>query len=135
MRQINPLYLSLLFIVILLLVFVKLNDAKEDQNRAKSDLVKTEMMAKRILALKRNWDESKSREKALEKVFKASVLKSSGLLKKRKGKLITVTSKKIGAKAVEFLLNKLLNGTYVIRSMQLRRLNDEYASIRMEIAL
>lgn len=135
MRQINPLYISLLFVVVLLLVFIKLHNAKEDQNRAKSDLVKTEMMAKRIVALKRNWDDGKARERALEKVLKASVLRNAGLIKKRKGKIITVTTKKVDAKAVEFLLNKLLNGTYAIRNIQLRRLNNEYASMRMEIEL
>lgn len=135
MRQINPLYISLLFVVVLLLVFMKLDSAKEEHNRAKSDLVKTEMMAKHIVALKRNWDDGKARERALNKVLKASVLRNAGLSRKRKGKIITLSTKKVDARAVEFLLNKLLNGTYAIRSMQLRRLNNEYASMRMEIEL
>jgi hypothetical protein len=135
MRQINPLYISLLFVVLVLIVFVKLDDAKEDQNHAKSELLKTELMAKRIVALKRNWDVGKGQEQALERVFKTSVLLDAGLTMNKKGEIITVTSKKMDAKAVEFLLNKLFNGTFAIKSMELRRLNDEYASIHMEIAL
>ncbi len=135
MRQINPLYISLLFFVVLLIVFIKLNGAKAEHNEAKNDLIKTEMMAKRMVALKRNWGEDKGRERALERMLKASLLRDAALVKKREGKMITVTSRKVDARALEFLLNKLFNGTYAIKTLDIRRLDDEYASLRMEIGL
>ena len=135
MRQINPLYISMLFVVVLTIVFIKLNAAKSGYNEARSELVKTEMMAKRIVALKKGWGEDKSKVQALERLLKASALRSASLIKSREGKMITLSSKKVDARAVEFLINKLYNGTFVIKSLQIRRLDDAYATLRMEIAL
>jgi len=135
MRQINPLYISLLLVLVLMIVFIRLNSAKEEYNEAKNELKKTEMMGKRIVALKRNWGEDASKEAALSRVLKASILQEAAIKKKREGKMLTITSEKAGAKAVEFLLNKLLNGTFAVKSLKIRALSDEFASVRVEILL
>lgn len=135
MRQINPLYISLLLVVVLVIVFTKLHNTKDDYNESKNDLKKTEMMAKRLVALKRNWGEDRRKEEALLRVLKSSILREADLKKKRDGKILTITAEKADAKAVEFLLNKLMNGTFAIRSMRIRALDDAFASLHVEILL
>lgn len=135
MRQINPLYISLLLVVVLMIVFVKLGNTKEDYNDSKNDLKKTEVMAKRIIALKKDWGEDKNRQETLIRVLNASVLSEADLKRRQEGDVMTITSKKADAKAVEFLLNKLMNGTYAIKTMRIRALDANSASIHVEIML
>ena len=135
MRQINPLYIALLLIAVLVMVVIRLDIAKETQRQAKADLEKTQVMAKRIEALKKSWDKGKATKKELDRLLKSSPLRSAGIESKEQRGTVSVIAKKIDAKAAEYLLNKLLNGTYIINTISIKRLDDETGALHAEISL
>ena len=135
MRQINPLYIVFLLIIVFIIVVVKLQSAKAVQSEAKTDMVKTEVMAKRLAALQKSWDNTKERKRALKQMLRAPSLRGADLTEKKNGNTVVLSTKKINAQAAEYLLNKLLNGTYVIKTVKIKQFDDESASMRVEIAL
>lgn len=135
MRQINPLYLALLLVAALLLVIFKLDAAQEGQLQAKEELRKTTAMAEEIVALKRSWGDTNKMKSSLDRLLRASQLRSAKIKRTKKQGLITLESKAIKANAANYLLNKLLNGAYTIKTMKIKRLDRETASLYVEISL
>lgn len=135
MRQVNPLYIALMLIAVLAVVGFRLDSAKQTQLQAKAELEKTQVMAKRIEALKKSWDKGKMMRKELDRLLKSSPLRNAGIESKEQRGSVAITAKKIDAKAAEYLLNKLLNGTYVIKTLSLKRLDAETGALHVEIAI
>lgn len=135
MKQINPLYLTLLLIVALVFVIVKLEQAKTVQFQLISETEKSERMAHRIRALKQGWDDADATRRALQRLVQSAPLRAQGVELKSERTLLHLSAKSLDAKALDYLLNKLLNGSYAIKKMQLKRMNAESASLDMEIAL
>ena len=135
MRQVNPLYIALMLIAVLAVVGFRLDGAKQTQLQAKADLEKTQVMAKRIDALKKSWDKGKMVRKELDRLLKSSPLRNAGIESKEQRGSVSITAKKIDAKAAEYLLNKLLNGTYVIKTLSVKRLDAETGALHVEVAL
>jgi hypothetical protein len=134
-KQINPLYLALFLVATLGFVVFKLNSAQEAQRQARDDLSKTATMAEEIVALKRGWDDSKRTRSSLERLLRASQLQSAAIKQTKKQGLVVLESKAIKADAANYLLNKLLNGAYTLKTMKVRRLDGETASLYLEVSL
>ena len=135
MKQINPLYIALLLLVALAAVTLKLMEAHTTQKEALSALQKTEVTAKRIVALQKEWERGKESASALERLLRSAPLRETEFVTERKRNRIMITAKSIDKKAADYLLNKLLNNTYVITALEIRRLDAQRASLQMEVAL
>ena len=134
MKQINPLYIALFLIAVLIVVTVKLNGAIAMQKEVRAELEKSEVMAKRIVAFKKSWEVNDEMKKTLDRLLKRTARNTEIEYKEQHGSMV-ITAKKIKAKAAEYLLNKLFNGTYVIKTMSIKRLDSESASLEVEITL
>lgn len=124
-----------LLVLILVFVMVKLDSASQAQNEALSDLAKTEKMAKRITTLKRVWDKPKATKKELSQLLKARPLKGAQIIRKNQRGAVSLKAKSLNTYQMGYLLSKLFNGTYIIKSYRLKRLSEEKASLEMEISL
>jgi len=131
--KINPLYIGLLLIVLLLIVIYELGSAKTQLRENKNTLVKIEAMAEEIDALKRTWDNPKASASSLERLLKAPQLKTANIQQTKKRGLILIKSKKADLKATNYLFAKLFNGAYIIQSFEIERLDDESLSFSVEI--
>ncbi len=132
--KINPLYIALLLIVALLFVIYQLGSAKTELRESKNSLAKTEAMAEEIDALKRSWDNPKTSSSALDRLLKAPQLKSANIQQTKKRGSIVLKSKKADLKAANYFFVKLFNGTYILKSFEIERLDDESISFSMEIS-
>ncbi|MEA3373496.1 MAG: hypothetical protein U9Q62_07385 [Campylobacterota bacterium] len=134
MKQINPLYIALFLVVVLIVMMAKLDGVKGLQEEAIAELEKTELMAKRTVALKKSWEANEQIRKSLNRLLRQTSRNAEIEYKEQQGSMV-ITAKKINATAAEYLLNKLFNGTYVIKTMKIKRLDSESASLEVEITL
>ncbi len=131
--KINPLYFALLLIAALLFVIYQLGSAKAELRESKNALVKVEAMAEEIDALKRAWDNPKTTGTALERLLEAPQLKSANIQRSEKRGLIVLKSKRSDLKAANYFFAKLFNSAYILKSFEIKRLDDETVSFSVEI--
>lgn len=135
MKQINPLYVAMLLVVLLVLAIVQLNKAKSEQYAAKENLTQTNVMAERIVSLKQSWSDSKQSKRDLQKLLRAPQLKASQLEQKKQGDKVIVSSKNMDLAALNYMVNKLFNGTFVLGAMKIVREENDLFSFSVEINL
>lgn len=135
MKQINPLYLSAFLGFVFLLVMFKLTSAQADQELLTSELQKTQRMGKRIEALKKSWGDSSQSKRMLLRLVKSGPLRNSGLVHEAKASVFSISSNSLNTKALDYLLNKVLNESYRIKNMRIQYVDTEHVTLNMEIAL
>ena len=133
MRAINPLYIGLLFVSILAISIFSLNSAKSDLSDAKESFSKTLKIANELSGLKKAYANKTFSQKSLQKILAQRVLKEVQLDAKFKKNSVFLQSKEIDKKALNFLMSKILNGTYNVTSMKIKKLSESKASFEMEI--
>lgn len=135
MKQINPMYIALLLVVILGMVIFKLGQAKEAQNQVRTELQTTEGMAERIVALREQWDDPARRMAELDRLLRSPALREAAIVQKKGKNSIVLDAQSINRRSAEYLINKLLNDSYAIKSMTLKRLDATEASMHLEVGL
>lgn len=135
MKQINPLYIILLLVVILFVVLFKLMQTKTELHEAHNSFYKNKEMVHDIVDLRQSWDNPKNTRNALTRILKSSQLRNAGVAQKVKRDQIELHSSSMDSKSASYLINRLLNEPFVIKSMKIRRINKEQASLDVEIRL
>lgn len=133
MKQINPLIGALLLVLLFAVVVVRLEYAKEALGDARADLQKMKTLAERTQALKRSWGDVPQNEKALQRILASSRLKGAGIEKKKGRDTMNISAEKMTMKAAAYLLNKLLNGTYAIRKMDVSQVDSAHLRVHVEV--
>ncbi len=133
MNRINPLYLALLLIVILLLAIFKLDNAKVELADAQESLIETTALATNLSGLKDVYGNQKKSKAAILKILKNSSLKQSNIMKKVKKSGIIISSKSMDLRALNSLLGKLFNGAYNIVALDVKKLSETKVSLHVEI--
>ncbi len=133
MNRINPLYLALLLVVIVLMVVFKLSNAKSELLEAKEEYKTTLALVDELSALKKVYADKNRIKKDLKKVLANGVLKNAQIEQHATKSSITLSSKSIDMKALNYLMGKILNSSYNITSLSLKKLSDEKVSLQMEI--
>ena len=135
MRQINPLYIILLLVVVLSFVLFKLMYAKAALHEIQSQYQDTKDMVHNIVEFRGNWEDSKRRKSTLGRILKSSMLKNEKVIKKEKRGVVQIHAPSLNSKAASYLSNRLLNEPFVIKTMKIQRLNREKVSLDVEISL
>lgn len=135
MKPINPLYTALLLIAVFLVVLFKLHQANVAHGEAVASLYDTETMAKRTAALKASWDDETKNAAALKRLMSSALLRDADAHVEKQSDLMVISVKSIDRKGLEYLINKLLNGTYRIKNLKVERLDEDQASLYAEVAL
>ena len=135
MKQINPLYIILLLLMILAVVLFNLVHVKDELHEAQNHFDKTKAMVHDIVDLQQTWDNKKQTKNSIRRILKSSVLRKAGVIQKEKRGAITLHADSLNSKTASYLLSRLMNEPFVIKSMKIRRLSKEQASLDVEIAL
>lgn len=123
MNRINPIYVVLLLIFIPLFLLFKLSYAKTELYEAREAYKQTLKLSTELDGLK----------KAYSKKLKLPSLKSASLVQKRSKSGLIISSKSIDIKELNFVMGKVLNGTYNINTLKIKKLSDTKVSLYMEI--
>jgi len=133
MSQVNPLHIGALLVAFLAFLFFTLSGVKAEFNEEKALYQESEKLALELRGLKDVYADKKKTEKSLERLLAQSSLKSASLVIKKEKKSIKIDSKSIDTKALNSLMGKILNGSYNIKELQIKKLSDTKASLEMEI--
>jgi len=133
MRTIHPLYL-LAFMFVLLATLVWQNTkiqgliAYEQHER-----VEARSMAKRIVELKKVMKAPQKQQ--LDNFLKSSVFGGSDLSFRVKNGRYVINSKRMNARQLESVLNRVLNMSVKVAQLKVQTQDDRYVSFYMEIVL
>ena len=135
MNHVNPLHIGGLLGVIILFLFFQLSGAKSELKEAKSEYKKSEKIAVDLSSLKTVYADKKKSKKALERILSLSSVKQAKLTIKRDKKSIKIASKSVETKVLNSLMGKILNGSYKITYLKIKKLSETKASLSLEIQL
>ena len=135
MKQINPLYLILLLTVVLFIVLFKQMDAKKRLHETQNSFQKTKTVLSTIVDLNHSWGNKKRTADTLGIILKSSSLRNAKIVRKDKRGIVELHSASIDSKSASYLINRLLNETFTLKSMKIQRLSSQRASLDVEIAL
>ncbi len=135
MRQINPIYIVLLLFVLLFFVLFQLILTKTTLHERQNDFQKTKEMVHNIVGLRDNWDNEKRTKNSLSRILRSSMLQGSDIIRRDKRGLIELRSDAMDSKSASYLISRLLNEPFTIKSMKILRLDKEQASFYAEIRL
>jgi len=135
MNHVNPLHIGGLLGVIILFLFFQLSGAKSELKEAKSEYKKSEKIAVDLSSLKTVYADKKKSKKALERILSLSSVKQAKLTIKRDKKSIKIASKSVETKFLNSFMGKILNGSYKITYLKIKKLSETKASLSLEIQL
>jgi hypothetical protein len=133
MNRVNPLHIIILLIVLLAFVMMKLNAAKEELVDAKEAYAKTVVLAENIKGLRGTYFNKSKVQKSLNAILRNAMLRSANIRKKVTNSSFHISSDNMNIRSLNYLLGKILNGTYVVSQLQIKRIDAQKASLDMEI--
>ena len=133
MNQVNPLHIGALLLVLIMFLFFKLSGIKDELVEVKQDYQISKKLAVDVNSLKSVYANKKKTKEALERILRQSSLKSASLNLKKEKKSIKISSQSIDTQALNFFMGKILNGSYDISLLKIKKLSQTTASLEMEI--
>lgn len=133
MNRINPLYVGALLVVFLIMSIYLLNSSKQSLSEVKSSFKETQKLASELSSLKKAYANDLSSKKEIIKLLAHRNLKATDIKADYKNSGVKISTDSIDKKSLDFLMGKLLNSTYDIRTIKIKRLSDEKASLELEI--
>ncbi len=131
MNKINPLYMGIFLIVVFIFVSLNLASSKDELQETKVSLQEIRELAIEVSDYKKVY--AKKTQNVLGKILKSTVLKSANLEIKKNKKSMSIFSKSMNKKELNYLMGKLLNTSYNIESLRVKKLNNEKVSLYVEI--
>jgi len=133
MNQINPLQIGALLAVIIAFLFFNLHGVKRELVEATTSYKQSEKLAVEVSSLKAVYANKKKTKNALNRILSQGSLRAAALDVKRNKKSIKISAKSIETKVLNSLMGKILNGSYNITTLKIKRLSETKASLNMEI--
>lgn len=133
MKQINPLYAAAFLLTVLFLILFQVSSAKSTQQELLASLEQRGTMATNIQELKENWDNKSKTKKEIQRFLNSAVLKTADIKQGKTNNRIKLSAEKLTNKELNFLLNKLLNGTFTLFQLRIDRVDNTHASFQAEI--
>jgi len=133
MNRINPLYVGLLLVLFVVFLAFRLGSVKNDLVEAKEEYAKTSKLAVNLSSLKSTYADRKKLQNSLRRILALSTVRQANITKNEKKSSVKLSSQSMDKKALNVLMGKVLNGTYNITSMKIKRLSKERVSFKMEI--
>lgn len=133
MNQVNPLHIGVLLVVIIAFLLFTLKGVKAELLEEKALYQESEKLAVELSSLKSVYANKKKTKKAIDRVLAQSSLRSAGLDVKREKSSIRISSKSVDTEVLNSLMGKILNGSYNITELKIKKLSETKASLRMEI--
>ena len=133
MNQVNPLQIGALLIVIIAFLFFKLSGVKSELVEANEAFAKSEKLAVDLSSLKSVYANKTKSQKSLHRILSQNSLKSAHLVIKKAKSSIKISSKSIDTRALNSLMGKILNGSYNIVNLKIKKLSETKAELMMEI--
>lgn len=125
-KRVNPLVVLFVIFVLMLISFIFLKKSKIELNNSAYNYTQFQEVSKNYSVLKKNWGDSKTAEKKLDKLIKSSGIKNIDVTKKNKSQVIKFEYKQLNL--VDQFINKVLN-----ENLQIKKLLIDEKKVELEI--
>lgn len=133
MSRINPIYISVLLIFALVLALFKLDDSKDELENSKNTYLKTEKLSLELSTLREIYGDKVKIKQSLEQILRQPALSTSSLKHSFKNSSFECSSESMNLSSINMLMSQILNKSYNITSLEIKKLSDTRASLMMEI--
>jgi hypothetical protein len=133
MNRINPLYILALLVVVVFVLTYKIDEAKSEFRDNLLSLKESEDVAVKLSSLKTTYSDKTKTKQSLEKILRLPSIKALELDANFKKTSLKIHAKSIDKKGLNLLVSKLVNGSFIIDSMKVRRASESSAELSMEI--
>jgi len=133
MNRLNPLYVGLFLLLLLVFFIMKLIDAKEELHEEKNLYEKTLQTALDTSALKKAFANKTKEKKEILRILSHPVLKSANIKKEITSTNIHISVKNMDIKALNYFMGKLLNATFNITMLQIKKTDENKATLEVKI--
>lgn len=133
MNRLNPIYVGIGLILVLFILVMNLQSSKDELIEAKDNLINTEKLANELSGLKNVYGDKKRIIRELKKILRHNSLKSANIQEKLKKSSMTISSESMNITALNQLMGKLVNSSFNITSIKIKKLSQEKASFSLEI--
>lgn len=131
-KRVNPFIILGVLILILIFLFLGVQNRKSAINHENSELAKFESSAKSLKNLKSTWNPKKSLNQ-LNTIVSNPALKNSSNIVTSANK-ITLTIKNLDRKRADLVIKKLLNEALEIKKIDIKRVTDKSIDLGVEVA-
>ena len=135
MKQLNPLYTIFLLVALLFFVLFKLMNAKAALLSEQNSWYETQETLTSLVDYRQTWGNQKRTSDKLTSILKSPLLYDAKIIRDETQGMIELHSYSLDSKAANYLINRLLNETFTIRSIKILRLGSDRASLHVEIKL
>ena len=132
MNNLNPLHIGALLLIIITFLFVKLDSTKTELKEVQESFKESERLAVDVSSLKSVYADKKKIKKSLDKIFN-KIRRTTELKIKENKNSVFVSAKSIETSTLNALMGKILNGTYNVTELKIRKQSETKASVEMEI--
>jgi hypothetical protein len=130
MKRLNPLYVILLFLTILIISIFSLNKEKNNFKEKSQEYSTFKIKAKEYKNLKEQWLNEKFVNETLDQILKNKMFSNQKFLRATTKDLVKVRIESDDPKILDSFLNKILN-----KQLELKKLEIEKRFINLEIGI
>lgn len=130
MKRLNPLYVILLFLTILIISIFSLNKEKNNFKEKSQEYSTFKIKAKEYKNLKEQWLNEKFVNETLDQILKNKMFSNQKILRATTKDLVKVRMESDDPKILDSFLNKILN-----KQLELKKLEIEKRFINLEIGI
>jgi len=133
MRQIHPLIVVGLFIVIVLFMGLQVHRAKEELHTQQQQFHEAVYIAQKLQMLQSLFGDEKKTKRALARIVANRMFQNAHIKYKKTKTSAVLSTPSISYQALNSLMGKIFNGSFKIRQYKVVRIDDTHASFMMEI--
>ena len=133
MNRVNPLHIALLGVVVLVFVMFKLHSAKAELLEVKNAYNETQKVSDELSSLKKVYADDSKAKKSLLKILNMPLLRSLEIDKELKKSGAKISIKSIDVKGLNLFMGKILNDSFNVKALKIKKLSEKKVSLDMEI--
>lgn len=133
MNQINPLHIAVLLLTLLVFLSMQLGQKKEELLEANKAYQETLALASKVGSLNQIYKDKKRVKKSLFRVLKQPSLKFIKIQQKVMKSGVILTGASMNKKELNSLMGKIMNGSYNISALKIKKIAKDKVSFMMEI--
>ncbi len=130
MNRVNPIYILILLVMLLGFFSIKLMHAKVELTNAQKSYEETLVLVNSLTSLKNIYENKKENKASLERILLGTSVDLEEQIKKNS---ILLQAQAIDYTNINRLVSKLLNSSFEISILEIRKQSDEKAKLAMEI--
>jgi hypothetical protein len=134
MKRVNPLHIIALLSVLILFLFSQIITLKSEIKEAKDEIKERRRIATELLAYKRVYGDKEHNKRALKKILQQPSFQKAGISFKEQRGSFYISAKSFTLRPLNSLLTKIFNGPYEVKSLDIKRKDEQHAQLQMEVA-